>query len=91
MKTPVYFDYNATCPVDERVVKKMLPFFSEHFGNASSKSHAYGWLAHDAIEVARLQVAELIDAEASEIVFTSGATESINFAIKGVYKAYHKK
>lgn len=91
MKTPVYFDYNATCPADARVVKKMLPYFSEHFGNASSKNHAYGWLAHDAVEEARIKVAEIIDAEASEILFTSGATESVNLAIKGVYKAYQKK
>lgn len=91
MKTPVYLDYNASTPVDKRVLEKMLPFFSEHFGNANSKTHSYGWHAEEAVKIARTQVAQLINAEADELVFTSGATESINLAIKGVYANYHKK
>ena len=91
MKTPVYLDYNATTPVDKRVLEKMLPYFSEFFGNANSKTHSYGWLAEDAVKTARAQLTRLINCDASEIIFTSGATESINLAIKGVYNAYHKK
>lgn len=91
MKTPVYLDYNASTPVDKRVLEKMLPFFSEQFGNAHSKTHSYGWFAEEAVMQARNQVAQLINAEPGEIVFTSGATESINLAIKGVYANYHKK
>ena len=91
MRTPVYLDYNATTPVDKRVLEKMIPFFSETFGNANSKTHSLGWFAEDAVKTARAQLAQLINSDPSEIVFTSGATESINLAIKGVYKAYHKK
>jgi cysteine desulfurase len=87
----VYLDYNATTPVDERVLQEMLPYFTERFGNASSKTHAYGWLAADAVDIARAQVAQLINAEKEEIIFTSGATEAINMAIKGVAEIYKTK
>jgi cysteine desulfurase len=87
----LYLDYNATTPVDERVLAEMLPWFTENFGNAASKAHAYGWAAEEAVKHAREQVAQLINAEPSEIIFTSGATEAINLAIKGVYEAYHTK
>ncbi|MES2763621.1 MAG: cysteine desulfurase family protein [Bacteroidota bacterium] len=87
----IYFDYNATTPVDQRVLAEMLPFFTEHFGNASSNTHALGWYAQGAIEKARQQVADFIGAENSEIVFTSGATEAINMALKGVVEAYQSK
>lgn len=87
----VYLDYNATTPVDERVLAEMLPFFTQHFGNAASNTHAFGWYAQGAVEKARQQIATFINAEPSEIVFTSGSTESINTAIKGVYEAYQSK
>lgn len=87
----IYLDYNASTPVDPEVLKMMLPYFQENFGNASSKTHAYGWKAEAAVEKARDQVANLIGAEAAEIIFTSGATESLNLAIKGVYEAYAVK
>ena len=85
---PVYLDYNATTPVDSRVLEAMLPYFSQHFGNSSSLQHSYGWNAEKAIERAREQVAALINAHPKEIIFTSGATESINFAIRGLVQAY---
>jgi cysteine desulfurase len=83
MKIPIYMDYHATTPVDPRALEAMLPFFSERFGNAASKSHSFGWSAEEAVEGAREQVAALIGASAREIVWTSGATESDNLAIKG--------
>ena len=88
MKYPIYLDYNATCPLDERVLKAMLPYFSEHFGNPASRSHLFGWKAQEAIDIAREQVAELIHANSKEIVFTSGATESNNLALKGLFEHF---
>jgi cysteine desulfurase len=87
----VYLDYNSTTPVDERVLAEMLPFFTEHFGNAASNTHSLGWYAQGAVDKARQQVADFIGAEISEIVFTSGATEAINMAIKGIFEAYQTK
>jgi cysteine desulfurase len=84
MARPVYLDYHATTPVDSKVLDAMLPYFTERFGNAASKQHAFGWEAQEAVERARRQVATLLNASASEIVFTSGASESNNLAIKGV-------
>jgi cysteine desulfurase len=86
-KNPLYLDYHATTPVDPRVLEAMLPFFTERFGNPHSKQHAWGWDARDAVEAARAQVAALINASANEIVFTSGASESNNLAIKGTVEA----
>ena len=91
MKTPIYLDNHATTPVDRQVLAAFLPYFSESFGNAASKSHVYGWEADAAVDAAREQVAKLIGAAAREIVFTSGATESDNLAIKGVAEAYRQK
>lgn len=87
----VYLDYNATTPVDPRVLKKMLPYFTEKFGNASSKTHAYGWAAEESVEQAREKVASLAGCEKSEIYFTSGSTEGINLALKGIFKSYSSK
>ena len=89
MKLPIYLDYNATTPVDKRVLDKMLPFFSENFGNAASRSHLYGWIAQEAVEEARGQVASLLNCQSKEIVFTSGATESNNLAIKGLFEYFY--
>jgi cysteine desulfurase len=83
IETPIYMDYAATCPVDERVVSAMLPYFTTHFGNAASRTHAFGWAAEEAVEKARKQIAAVINASAKEITFTSGATEANNLAIKG--------
>ncbi len=83
MKQPIYLDYSATTPVDPRVVDAMLPFLREDFGNPASRSHAYGWRAEEAVEAARIDVAALVGADSREIVWTSGATESINLALKG--------
>jgi len=87
-RAPVYLDYQATTPTDRRVVEAMLPYFTEMFGNPHSRSHAYGWDAEGAVETARAQIAHLIGANAKEIIFTSGATESNNLALKGVARFY---
>jgi len=84
---PLYLDYNATSPVDPRVFSRMTPWFTEHFGNPSSSLHAYGWRAAEAVKLAREQTASLIGAELQEVYFTSGATEALNLAIKGIYES----
>jgi len=91
MKIPIYLDYHATTPVDPRVLEAMLPHFSVEFGNAASKSHAFGWKAEEAVEEARAEVGRLVGASAKEIVWTSGATESNNLAIKGAAQFYQEK
>jgi cysteine desulfurase len=88
---PIYLDYSATTPVDQRVAQKMIPYLTEMFGNPASRSHAYGWETDDAVEEAREQVAKLVNCEAKEIVWTSGATESNNLAIKGAAHFYKTK
>ncbi|MCK2096683.1 IscS subfamily cysteine desulfurase [Thauera aromatica] len=91
MKFPIYLDYSATTPVDPRVAQKMIPWLTEHFGNPASRSHAFGWEAEQAVEEARAQVAALVNADAKEIIWTSGATESNNLAIKGAAHFYQGK
>ena len=91
VKTPIYLDYAATTPVDKRVAEKMIPYLTETFGNPASSSHAFGWVAEEAVEKARADIAALINADAKEIVFTSGATESDNLAIKGAANFYNTK
>jgi len=88
VKLPIYMDHNATTPVDPRVLEAMMPYLTTEFGNAASRSHAFGQRAEDAVEQAREQIAALINAHAKDLVFTSGATESDNLAIKGVAAMY---
>jgi cysteine desulfurase len=88
MKLPIYLDYSATTPVDPRVAQKMIPFLTEQYGNPASRSHSLGWTAEEAVERARAEVAELVNCDAKEIVWTSGATESINLALKGAAHFY---
>ena len=88
MHLPIYLDYSATTPVDPRVVQKMIPYLTDHFGNPASRSHAFGWETEAAVEEARKEVAALVNCDSRELVWTSGATEAINLALKGAAHFY---
>src|SRR5437762_6961560 len=91
VKLPIYMDTHATTPVDARVLEEMLPYFMEKFGNAASRNHSFGWAGEEGVETARERIAQLIGAHTTQVIFTPGATESDNLAIKGVAKMYREK